>query len=79
MTMNSWHRYRCPCCAYEYDERRGDMHEGFAPGTRWEAIAEDWACPNCAVREKPDFELLPGTEDEGPSSVDDLPPVSRTR
>jgi rubredoxin len=36
-------------------ERRGDPHEGFPPGTRWSAIPEDWACPDCAVREKPDF------------------------
>lgn len=52
-------RYRCPGCGYVYDERLGDPHEGFEPGTLWAAVPEDWACPACAVREKPDFEETP--------------------
>mgnify|MGYP000029404029 CR=1 FL=1 len=48
-------RWRCPGCGYVYDSVRGDAHEGFAPGTPWSAIPEDFACPDCAVREKPDF------------------------
>ena len=48
-------RYCCPGCGYQYDPRDGDPHEGFPPGTPWSAIPEDWACPDCAVREKPDF------------------------
>lgn len=51
-------RFRCPGCGYVYDEARGDAHEGFVAGTRWTQIPESWACPNCAVREKPDFEVL---------------------
>lgn len=49
-------RYICSGCGYEYDEQRGEPHEGFKPGTSWDDIPEDWACPDCAVREKPDFE-----------------------
>lgn len=49
-------RYQCPGCGYVYDERQGDVHEGFPPGTPWSRIPDDWACPQCAVREKPDFE-----------------------
>ncbi|EWS53973.1 MULTISPECIES: rubredoxin [unclassified Methylibium] len=48
-------RYRCPICEYIYDEAKGDKSEGFPPGTRWVAIPANWACPICAVREKPDF------------------------
>ena len=51
-------RYRCPGCGHIYDEAQGDVHEGFPPGTQWSAIPEDWACPDCAVREKPDFERV---------------------
>ncbi len=49
-------RYRCPGCAYVYDEKRGEPHEGFPPGTLWAAVPETWCCPDCGVREKPDFE-----------------------
>ncbi|MGQ3056971.1 MAG: rubredoxin [Nevskia sp.] len=53
--MAAYRRYVCPGCGYRYDEQRGDPHEGFPPGTRWEQVPDDWACPACAVREKPDF------------------------
>jgi len=48
-------RYECDSCAYVYDEARGDVHEGFPPGTRWADIPDDWACPDCSVRDKVDF------------------------
>ena len=54
-------RYRCPGCGHVYDEAEGDVREGFPPGTRWAAIPDDWACPDCAVREKPDFEPVDTT------------------
>ena len=50
-------RYRCPGCGYVYDEQAGDAHEGFAPGTSWAQVPDDWACPDCAVRDKADFIL----------------------
>ncbi len=50
-------RYCCPECAYCYDEERGDAHQGFAAGTKWEEVPEDFNCPDCAVRDKPDFVL----------------------
>jgi rubredoxin len=49
-------RYRCPGCGYTYDEATGNPREGFAPGTSWPAVPDDWACPDCGVREKVDFE-----------------------
>jgi rubredoxin len=48
-------RYRCPGCDYTYQPEQGDPREGFPAGTPWSAIPEGWACPDCAVREKPDF------------------------
>jgi len=51
-------RYQCTDCGFVYDEAKGCPEEGFAPGTRWADIPETWACPDCAVREKPDFEAL---------------------
>ncbi|MGB1580350.1 MAG: fatty acid desaturase [Nevskiales bacterium] len=47
--------YQCTDCGYIYNEAAGCEHEGFAPGTPWSAIPDDWACPDCAVREKLDF------------------------
>ena len=47
----------CVVCGYVYDEAAGDPDHGIAPGTRWEAIPEDWVCPDCGVG-KADFELV---------------------
>lgn len=49
-------RYRCPECGWEYDEQAGDDFEGYAPGTAFEALPDDFACPVCSVRFKEDFE-----------------------
>ncbi len=46
---------RCPGCSYTYEVERGDEHEGFAAGTAWADIPDDWCCPDCGVREKVDF------------------------
>lgn len=51
-------QYRCTDCGYVYDEAVGCPDEGFPAGTAWADIPEDWACPDCAVREKPDFAPL---------------------
>ena len=48
--------YVCPSCAYTYDEETGDDREGFAPGTPWSEVPDDWFCPDCGVRDKVDFE-----------------------
>ncbi|OBF27967.1 rubredoxin [Mycobacterium sp. ACS4331] len=48
--------HRCPVCDYVYHEAEGAPREGFPPGTAWEAIPDDWTCPDCGVREKIDFE-----------------------
>ena len=52
-------RYQCPGCGHIYDERRGNPREGYPAGTRWNALPEDFRCPDCAVRDKSDFVRLP--------------------
>jgi rubredoxin len=54
--------FRCPVCGYVYDEHKGEPHEGFPPGTPWSEVPDEWCCPDCAVREKVDFEPV---EDSG--------------
>lgn len=51
-------RFRCPDCGYIYREAMGCPHEGFPAGTLWAQIPDTWPCPDCAVREKVDFEQL---------------------
>ncbi len=46
---------RCPGCGYTYEVEVGNELEGFAAGTAWADIPEDWCCPDCGVREKIDF------------------------
>lgn len=48
--------YLCPVCDYRYDEVTGAPREGFPAGTAWSEIPGEWCCPDCGVREKPDFE-----------------------
>jgi rubredoxin len=48
--------FRCPACGYVYDEAQGHPREGFPPGTPWADVTDDWACPDCGVRDKVDFE-----------------------
>jgi rubredoxin len=42
-------KYVCTVCGYVYDPAKGDPDSGIAPGTPFEDIPDDWACPVCAV------------------------------
>ena len=46
---------RCPGCGFTYEVEAGNEHEGFAAGTGWADIPDDWCCPDCGVRDKRDF------------------------
>ncbi len=48
--------FQCPECGYQYDEKNGEPHEGYPPGTLWDQIPESFVCPSCSVRDKADFE-----------------------
>ncbi|WP_148616459.1 fatty acid desaturase [Nocardioides rubriscoriae] len=52
---------RCPGCGYTYEVEVGNELEGFAAGTAWKDIPDDWCCPDCGVREKVDFVALDPT------------------
>lgn len=56
-------KYRCPVCEYTYDEEQGNPREGFPAGTPWSQVPDDWACPDCGVRDKVDFEPVPDGEE----------------
>ena len=55
-------RYECPNCQYIYVESIGCPAEGYPAGTTWASLPADWPCPQCAVREKPDFKPVPAQQ-----------------
>lgn len=42
-------KYVCDVCGYVYDEELGDPENGIEPGTPWDELPEDFACPLCGV------------------------------
>jgi rubredoxin len=39
--------YRCVVCGYIYDAKVGDPVGGIKPGTSFEDLPANWACPVC--------------------------------
>lgn len=50
----SWKRYICNGCGYEYDPAVGDPDSDIHPGTLFDALPEEWICPECG-EEKDQF------------------------
>ncbi len=48
-------KWICQVCDHIYDPAEGDPDSGIPPGTPFEALPDDWACPVCGA-EKSDFE-----------------------
>ena len=42
-------KYVCELCGWVYDEEQGCPENGIAPGTEFEDLPEDFACPLCGV------------------------------
>ena len=42
-------KYVCDVCGYVYNEQLGEPENGITPGTKFEDLPEDYACPLCAV------------------------------
>ena len=42
-------KYVCEACGWVYDVELGDPENGIAPGTKFEDLPEDFACPLCGV------------------------------
>src|SRR3546814_9060284 len=57
-------QWMCGPCGFIYDESAGLPNDGIAPGTAFEDISDDWACPDCGLS-KADFFLIP---DQSPKS-----------
>jgi rubredoxin len=55
--MSDFKKYECVICGFIYDEAEGLPDDGIPPGTLWDAIPEDWECPDCGIS-KADFDLL---------------------
>ena len=49
-------KYACILCDYIYDPAKGDPENGVEPGTPFEEVPFDWACPICGTA-KEMFEL----------------------
>jgi len=50
-------RYRCRTCGYVYDPALGDWENMHPPGTHFDALPENWSCPQCGVS-KGEFEKM---------------------
>ncbi|MGG7057239.1 acyl-CoA dehydrogenase family protein [Clostridium tertium] len=53
-TTPTWKTYVCSGCGYEYDPAIGDEENDVAPETLFEALPEEWICPDCG-EEKSNF------------------------
>ena len=42
-------KYVCPTCGYVYDPAIGDPDNDIPPGTAFEDLPANWACPLCGV------------------------------
>ena len=42
-------KYICDICSYVYDPEKGDPENDIEPGTAFEALPDDWVCPECGV------------------------------
>lgn len=49
-------KYVCVVCGFVYDPEVGMPDDGIPAGTPFEAIPDDWTCPDCGVS-KSDFEV----------------------
>lgn len=47
-------KYVCKICSHVYDPAAGDPQAGIPPGTRFEALPDNWVCPVCGAA-KSDF------------------------
>lgn len=51
-------KYKCTVCGYIYEQDNGDPDSGINPGTPFEALPDDWACPVCgATKDKFEKEI----------------------
>ena len=57
LLTNIMKRYLCLICGLIYDEAEGWPDDGIEPGTKWDNVPENWACPDCGAG-KEDFDMI---------------------
>lgn len=50
-------KWQCKVCSYIYDPEKGDTDNNVPAGTPFEALPDDWVCPECGVG-KEEFEKI---------------------
>ena len=50
-------KYKCLVCGYIYNPEVGDPSNGVEAGTSFEALPDDWVCPDCGAG-KDEFEAV---------------------
>ena len=55
--MEPYKKYMCLLCGFVFDEEKGWPQDGIEPGTRWEDVPPNGACPDCGAN-KDDFEMV---------------------
>jgi rubredoxin len=56
-------KYICKVCGHIYDPAVGDPDSGIEPGIPFEALPDDWVCPECGATKadyEPENEPMPG-------------------
>ena len=43
----NWKYYICGGCGYEYDPEKGDPDNEIYPVAFFDALPDDWTCPEC--------------------------------
>jgi rubredoxin len=49
MSTTPYRKWQCLACGDIYDEALGSPPDGIPAGTRFEALPDDWMCPNCGA------------------------------
>jgi rubredoxin len=62
--------YVCLVCGYAYDTSVGDPQASIPPNTDFNALPEDWGCPDCGTSADNFFEYSDRTASLGYSASD---------
>lgn len=55
-------KYVCELCGSIYDEEAGDIRGGIRPGTPFDQLPEDYACPGCGFLKEAFDPVRPGKQ-----------------
>lgn len=72
-------KYICNICGYIYEEAAGIPSVGISPGTKWEALPEDWVCPLCGASKSEFTEQAAPVQADTPSEVTQITEMSKEK